>query len=336
MSRGEEGSTTASPPATYSLLRFEVADTGTGMTPQQLERIFLPFEQVGEARRRSEGTGLGLAITQRLVEAMAGMLEVESEFGQGTTFRLELELPAFWNAAESIQTPQQEIVGYLGQRRKILVVDDEPQNRSMLVNLLEPLGFEVTEAAGGQEGLAQARVWQPDVILMDLLMPEMSGFEVVQTLRKMAELRSQRVVIIAASASAFEQYKLQSMLVGCDDFLAKPLDLAKLLNLLETHLNLAWVYRESVEATEAAPKIKCAEETPPLVPPPPAEISLLFDLALKGEIPRLRQRAIQIAQMGQEFQPFAALLEQLAINYEEDQILKLIKRYLMKFDDQIR
>lgn len=308
-----------------SILRFEVADTGTGMTPEQLERIFLPFEQVGETRRRAEGTGLGLAITKRLVEAMLGTLEVESESGRGSIFRLELEFPALWRAAEAQQAADQRIVGYLGQRRKILVVDDEPLNRSMLVNLLEPVGFEMIEAAGGQESLAQAETFQPDLILMDLLMPEMTGFEAVQALRQLPALRSRRAVIIATSASAFEQDKSHSLAAGCDDFLVKPVDVKKLLNLLESHLRLQWVYEGSPIQDKTVGRARVLAREEPLTPPPRAEIALLFDLAMKGEIPRLHQRALQIAQMSQEFQPFADILEQLARNYDEEQILKLIK-----------
>ncbi|MBI1881156.1 MAG: response regulator, partial [Chloroflexi bacterium] len=309
-------------------IRFEVADTGIGMTPEQLERIFLPFEQVGDTQRRAEGTGLGLAITQSLVEAMAGSLKVESEFGQGSIFRLELEFPALWTAGEGAQITDRRIIGYLGQRRKVLIVDDEPQNRSILVNLLAPLGFEVIEVAGGPEALAQARTYQPDVILMDLLMPKMTGFEAVQVLREMPELHPKRVVIIAASASVFEQDKLQSMLVGCDDFLAKPIDAKKLLNLIEIHLGLEWVYEESFDDGDVAGRAEATGGEEHLIPPPPAQIAILLDLAMKGEIPRLRQRAAQIAQMGQEFQPFANILEQLAKDFEEDQILRLIKRYM--------
>jgi CheY-like chemotaxis protein len=261
-----------------AILRFEVADTGIGITPGQLERIFLPFEQVGEARRRAEGTGLGLAITKRLVEAMLGTLEVESEFGRGSMFRLELEFPALWRAAESQQASDRRVVGYLGQRQKVLVVDDEPLNRTMLVNLLEPLGFELLEAAGGQESLTQAETFQPDLILMDLLMPEMTGFEAVQALRQLPALRLKRTVIIATSASAFEQDKSHSLGAGCDDFLVKPVDVKKLLNLLESHLRLQWVYEESPAHVETANRTGLLEREDPLIPPPPAEIALLFDL----------------------------------------------------------
>ncbi len=312
-------------PASYAILRFEVIDTGIGMTPEQLERIFLPFEQVGDTRRRAEGTGLGLAITKRLVEAMLGTLEVKSEFGHGSTFCLELEFPVLWSAGEGEPTRERALIGYLGQPKKILVVDDEPLNRSILVNLLEPLGFEVLQAGGGQECLAQAQAFQPDAILMDLVMPQMTGFEAVRALRQLPALHSKRVVIIAASASVFEQDKLQSMLVGCDDFLIKPIQIPKLLGLLKHHLGLQWLYHESPAQKDVT---RLMEKEKRLTPPPAAELASLFELALKGELPRLRQRAHQLAQMGQEYQPFATLLEQLARNYEEEQILKLIKSYM--------
>jgi hypothetical protein len=116
------------------------------------------------------------------------------------------------------------------------------------------------------------------------------------------------------------------MLVGCDDFLLKPIEIKKLIDLLQQHLNLKWVYGQAL-AGEAVP-LPEPDQTGEITPPPPAEIVILFDLAMKGEILHLRQRAVQIAQMGHEFQPFASLLEKLTNDYEEDQILKLVKRYM--------
>jgi signal transduction histidine kinase/ActR/RegA family two-component response regulator/CHASE3 domain sensor protein len=213
---------------------FEIADTGIGMTPEQLERIFLPFEQVGESRRRADGTGLGLAITKHLVQSMNGKLEVESQYGLGSTFRLELELPIVELEAEVSQSTGHDIVGYAGPRRRILVVDDEEENRSLLADLVVPVGFEVVGAADGREAVAQASAFQPDVILIDLVMPKMSGFEAVQKIRQLQEQMAQRVIIIAASASAFETDKLQGMLAGCDDFLVKPIAIDSLFRLLFT------------------------------------------------------------------------------------------------------
>ena len=187
-------------------LRFEVEDSGVGMSPEQLEQIFLPFEQVGDSQRRAAGTGLGLAISRELVQLMGSELKVKSELGKGSTFWFDLSLPIV--AVEGIQTryaPEREIVGYTGEQQKVLVVDDRVENRAVLLNLLEPLGFEIVEAENGEVAVAKAREIEPFLIMTDLVMPVMTGFEAVQAIRQIPELTD--VLIIAISASVYEKEK---------------------------------------------------------------------------------------------------------------------------------
>lgn len=305
-------------------LRFEITDTGIGMTQEQLERIFLPFEQVSDAHRRADGTGLGLAITQNLVQAMNGKLEVETEFGKGSRFHLGLDFPVLWATGDQPQAlPEKTIVGYTGPRRKILVVDDEAHNRSILTNLLAQLGFEVFEAADGLSGVEQAGLLKPDVIFIDLIMPAMNGIEAIQNIRHLPELQAKQPVIIAASVNVFEQDILQSMLAGCDAFLVKPIELEKIFILLKNNLNLDWVYE--------TPNNNTGQNQPAsddaLVPPPAAEMAVLFDLAMKGELPRMRKRVVRLSKKDDQYKPFAAKLGQLVDAFDEDQILALIERY---------
>jgi signal transduction histidine kinase/putative methionine-R-sulfoxide reductase with GAF domain/ActR/RegA family two-component response regulator len=306
-------------------IRFEVTDTGIGLTPEQLEKIFLPFEQVSDIRHRAEGTGLGLAISKKLIQAMDGHLEVESEFGQGSNFRVELHFPIRWTDTAPEPPPDHNIAGYKGPRRKILVADDNPYNRTMLINLLQPAGFEVVEATDGKESIELACAIRPDVIILDLVMPGVTGYEAAQQIRKIPDL--QGVVMIAASASAFEMDILQSKLVGCNDFLSKPVVVNQLFELLETYLNLEWVYKHPSDNDDPKAAGAFAGEEVVLVPPPPEEIALLFDLAMKGEIPGLRKQAIRLEQLDETFRPFAHKLYQLAEDFDEDQILALIERY---------
>jgi signal transduction histidine kinase/DNA-binding NarL/FixJ family response regulator/CHASE3 domain sensor protein len=310
-------------------LRFEVIDTGIGMTAEQVETIFMPFEQVGDSRHRADGTGLGLAISRHLVESMNGVLEVESNYGRGSTFRLELDLPIIEAELDDLPVIGQAIAGYSGPRRKILVVDDEVDNRTMLVDLLKPLGFEVSGAADGREAVARAQLFRPDVIIMDLVLPRISGSEAIQEIRQMRELSEKRVTIIAASASAFEQDNLQSMLAGCDEFLVKPIAIDALFRLLQTHLDLAWIYRHPAPTTAGRDgETHRAETDVIMVPPPPEEMEILLDLAMKGEIPRLGRQAERIGRMDEEYGPFAGQLRQLVEDFDEDQILALIERYM--------
>jgi CheY-like chemotaxis protein len=246
-------------------LRFEVIDTGIGIPPDKLEHIFLPFEQVSDPQHRAEGTGLGLTITKSLVEAMNGRLTVKSETGQGSIFQLELEIPSIWMETKPYAPSVEGAVnGYAGPRRKVLVVDDNLHNRSLLHTLLEPLGFEVFEAENGLQALEQAQTVRPDVILIDLLMPIMSGFDAVHKLRQMPELNSgKKVVIIATSVHAFGKDIAHAISAGCDAFLIKPIDVQNLLALLKSHLGLEWMYHEPSASGRVVD-----ENLPDLVPPP--------------------------------------------------------------------
>jgi signal transduction histidine kinase/DNA-binding NarL/FixJ family response regulator len=307
-------------------LRFEVIDTGIGIQADKLEHIFLPFEQVSDPQHRAEGTGLGLTITKNLVEAMNGNLTVKSETGQGSIFRLELEIPAIWMESKPhAPVTENAVTGYVGPRRKILVVDDNLHNRSLLNNLLEPLGFDVFEAENGLQAIEQAQKIKPDAILIDLLMPVMGGLEAVYKLRQIPELNSgKKVVIVATSVHAFGKDITQSISVGCDAFLIKPIDIRNLLALLKSHLRLEWTCRTSLPPIKDAAEGSFSEN---LVPPPPDEMAILYDLAMKGELPNLRQRALQIEHMGAQYQPFAKQLRELVEEYDEDKILALIERH---------
>ncbi|MGK7922806.1 MAG: ATP-binding protein, partial [Trichodesmium sp.] len=188
-------------------IQFEIIDTGVGMTAQNLEKIFQPFEQVGETKHRQQGTGLGLAITKQLVELMESKLQVKSEFGKGSTFWFEVNLPI---VNSSIKTPAKtrgRIIEYEGTKRKILVVDDKEENLLVLQNMLEPLGFEIILGVDGQEEIDLAQKFQPDLILTDLVMPVKTGFEAIQEIRSLPEVKN--IPIIAVSASVLDMDKKQ-------------------------------------------------------------------------------------------------------------------------------
>jgi signal transduction histidine kinase/FixJ family two-component response regulator len=227
-------------PSTRSF-KFQVEDTGVGIAPDDLDKIFQAFEQVGDRQRQAEGTGLGLAISQRIVQLMNGQIQVKSQPGVGSEFFFEVELAIAtdWVQQNSFTTGKQ-IIGYEGQRRSILVVDDRWENRAVLVNLLEPLGFQVSEAENGQAGLEKIRQSQPDLVITDLAMPVMDGFELLKQVRSAKDLQHQKIVV--SSASVAEAYREMSLDAGGNDFLAKPVEVSELFNLLATHLELKWKY----------------------------------------------------------------------------------------------
>ena len=317
----------SAPSSLKPTLRFEVRDTGIGMNPQQLTQIFQPFEQVGDVKRRAAGTGLGLTISRQLVELMGGQLQVSSELGRGSTFWFEATFPV----VEEIipQDPLAEsrrIVGYRGERKQILVVDDQEENRLVLQSLLEPLGFEVTLGEDGQQEIELAQQLQPDCILTDLVMPVKTGLEAVKEIREIPEI--QDVIVIAISASVLEMERQQSQMAGCEAFLPKPIDQQKLLALLQAYLQLEWIYEEVTESSSAELITTEASTTPILVAPPPEEMEKLYELALLGSMKKIREQAIYLRELDEQYAPLAAQLQDLAHSFQEKAIINLVEQYL--------
>ena len=297
-------------------LCFQIEDTGIGMTPDQLAMIFLPFEQVGDKARQAEGTGLGLAISQQIVEMMGGRIDVASEYGRGTTFSVVVELPVVEpQEATAMVAARRVIVGYQGDRRKILVVDDRWENRLVLTNLLEPLGFIVQQAEDGQQGLELARTWRPDLIITDLVMPTMDGFEMTQALRATTELAD--AIIIASSASVFNFDRQKSREVGCNDFLPKPVQFEELLAYLREWLQLEWI--------DEAGEIDVAElATGELVLPPVVELAALRAALAIGDFEVVEAEALRLQQLDRCYATFAARVLLAAEQFEEAAIRKLL------------
>ncbi|WP_066380313.1 hybrid sensor histidine kinase/response regulator [Anabaena sp. CA = ATCC 33047] len=315
--------------AEYSIpkIRFYVEDTGIGIAPEQLSAIFLPFHQVGDNNLKTEGTGLGLAISRQLVEMMGGEIQVKSNLGEGSIFWLDLDLPEIISPTDVKRVDEQNIVSFVGSRRKVLVVDDNWANRSVLVNLLEPLGFEVMEATDGLDGIDKACEFQPDVIFMDLVMGGVDGFEATRRLRMIPTLA--QTIVIAISASVFDFSQQQSREVGCNDFLPKPIQVANLLEKLQFHLGLKWVYQDSRQhqlPSEAVnPTNPCQNLT--LLVPPAAELGILLDLAMRGNLRGIAEKARQIEELNPEFAPFATHLRQLAKSFKGKQLVDFLKQY---------
>ncbi|MGK3983094.1 ATP-binding protein [Sorangium sp. So ce136] len=266
---------------------FRVEDTGPGIAPEDLERIFEPFEQAGDERARVEGAGLGLAITRRIVDQMGGRIDVESALGQGSTFTVALDLPELAGASPAgARRAAGAITGYEGARRTLLVADDHEDNRAFLRDALAPLGFEVEEAAGGEAAVALAEACRPDLVLMDLRMPDLGGDEAARRIRRLPGLAG--VPILATSASVEAPERARSEAAGCDGFFPKPIDLGALLEELERRLALTWV--RGVGDDDGNGDSNEARLREPVVPPAPDEVARLVDLAERGRIPELVQR----------------------------------------------
>ncbi len=224
---------------TQQKLCFEVSDTGVGMNREQLERIFQPFEQLGDFQSRSGGTGLGLSIAKELVELMGGKLNVKSQLGLGSTFWFDGIFPAVEVTSSTQLKIAPEVLGYKGKQRKLLVVDDKHENRQLLVKMLQPIGFEIETAINGEEMLEKAALNPPDLILLDLFMPVKTGFTSAKELRLIPSLQNIPIFIVSASFMSAEVLER----LECNAYISKPVDEQKLLALLQEYLHLEWVYR---------------------------------------------------------------------------------------------
>ena len=229
------------PAAAQHRFVFEILDSGIGMPAEQLQRIFEPFHRIEDASRPAEGTGLGLTITHRLVEAMQGSITVSSEPGCGTTFRVELGLQT--DSAE-VEPPAEnrQIIGYVGPRKSVLVVDDDEVNRALVADLLAGLGFSVRRAADGRGVLEQLRRESADLLVTDLVMPHIDGMELIRSIRADDAFGGTRILAVSASASEYTEQ--QATDTGSDAFLTKPLRLPALLDCIADLLRLQWQYSE--------------------------------------------------------------------------------------------
>ncbi|MBP0001149.1 MAG: AAA family ATPase [Cyanobacteria bacterium SID2] len=305
-------------------LHFEVIDTGVGMSCDQLEKIFQPFEQVGDDRRRLLGTGLGLTISRQLVDLMGGQLHVTSELGRGSTFRFEATFKVVAAKASALSSKVSHITGYQGRRRRILVADDRSDSRLVLLNLLEPLGFEVMLAENGQQVVLLARQQRPDAIITAWVMPVMTGFEAVQEIRRLPELQGVPIVAISARLLDAEE---RNQLAHCDAVIPKPINKESLLTVLGEHLQLAWVYESASEFVLSQGQVADKTSSGPLIPPPPEEIEVLYDLAMMGSMKRIRARATDLEQLEDRYRPFARKLQNFARRFEDRALLSFIQQY---------
>ena len=218
--------------------RFAVSDEGVGIDAAHLDTIFEPFEQVGEAARRAGGTGLGLSITRQLVRQMGGDVQVDSAPGRGSRFWFDVPMPVVDAPGAAIggdDIPS----GYLGPRKTLLVVDDVATNRALLRDLLGALGFRVVEADNGVSALRQAKIDPPDLVLMDLVMPDMGGIEATRRLR--AEPGGAHTPVLIVSASSTPEEGQRAIAAGADAFLGKPIDEQALLAEIGARLKLQWI-----------------------------------------------------------------------------------------------
>jgi signal transduction histidine kinase/CheY-like chemotaxis protein len=240
-------------------VRFEVEDTGPGIRPEERERIFHPFVQLGEQLAAGAGTGLGLAISRKYVELMGGRIGI-ADGGQGRGSLFHFEIPVTLLPSEEISAAPRRgrVIGPAEGEpcRRILIAEDQPDNRLLLRSLLKPLGFDLREAENGREAVAICAEWCPDLIFMDIRMPVMDGLEATRRIKSVEAGFPAKIV--AVTAHALEEEQREILAAGCDDFIRKPYEYADILGALTKNLGTRFVYEDEPETVAVAAKLDAA------------------------------------------------------------------------------
>ncbi|HEY9849170.1 MAG TPA: ATP-binding protein [Leptolyngbyaceae cyanobacterium] len=233
-------------------LHFEVQDTGLGIAQEELKLLFAPFEQTETGKKTQQGTGLGLAISRKYVQLMGGEITVRSTPGIGSTFAFDIQVSQAIASDIPIKSElsQDKIIGLAPEQKeyRILVVDDSTDSRILLVKILEKLKFKVLEATNGQEAIAQWQSWHPHLILMDIQMPIMDGYQATREIKSktITSGEPENTVIIALTASVFEEEWQKMLASGCDDLIRKPFTQELLLEKIREHLGVKYINQSKI------------------------------------------------------------------------------------------
>lgn len=296
---------------------IEVKDSGIGIPENEIERIFRPFERITRHDvPPTSGTGLGLTITKLLTDIMGGEIQVRNNPEGGTIFTV-------WLMLSDVITPDSEaksnrkIYGYKGKQRIITVVDDDPAHRGLISDILTPLGFFVLEATSGKDCLSMYKECQPDLYLMDICMPEMSGWDVATTLRKSSYKKP--IIMVSANANESAEIRLHPNLV--DDYIIKPINIHGLLDKLAQKLDLEWQYEPTIED-----KGRLIDSLNMTGLPNTELKSELIALAEIGHITELKRKIKEIGQQGEAAEEFVTTMQEWLQDVRLDKVLAALRQ----------
>ncbi len=304
-----------------SCIRFEVEDTGVGIPGEKIEQIFDPFTQRKREGRSTEGVGLGLSISRRLIELMGGKLFVKSEVGKGSVFTIELEMETAAEKEAETAAPEKTITGYKGERKSILIVDDNVTNLSLLVSALEPLGFELESAENGKEAVEKAAETNPDLILMDLLMPVMDGHEALRRIK--TDDRLKKIKVIGVSAAVADKEQMEKFAADCDDCISKPVNIEILLQKLEEHLRIEWIEEEDKEGVKKEPAAVAEDKAVRM--PPKDVLDKIIKKVEMGDFSRLERILDSLAE-DETYTVFCGRIREFAKTYDDEAIVNYLMR----------
>jgi signal transduction histidine kinase/DNA-binding NarL/FixJ family response regulator len=301
-------------------LQLEVKDSGPGIPERELQHIFEPFIQIGHSPSKAKGTGLGLAITKSFVELMGGEIGVQSGLGQGSLFYVKLPVALAEGAeAAGIEGSKPAVLGLApGEPEwRILVVEDDAENRLLLRSILEQAGFEVQEAENGKEAISQFTQWQPHFIWMDMRMPVMDGYDATIQIRGLPG--GDAVKIVALTASAFKEQRHKILEAGCDEVLHKPYQTHQIFDCMGELLGMNYIFEEMGGIVKEPPGKLSREQV--------SSLPVALQQELYAGVKRLDEhRVLEVVRQVAEIDPdVAATLQRLAENFDWEQLLELLE-----------
>lgn len=311
------------------LIRFKIEDTGIGIPSEKAQAIFLPFHQLTQDDSINEGSGLGLTISQKIVSLMDGEIIVESTPGKGSAFYFDICLLEIENAQINTDINLEiQPIGVKGKAPRVLVVDDNKINRAVIVSYLQQLGFKIDEASNGKQGLEKVESFKPDVILMDLVMPIMDGFETTSALRNNPQFED--LPIIAVSANAMFDAQLSSYRVGCNAFLSKPINLKLLIKSIAQFVEIEWIYPQSSKLASSTENNKPQEIDPNecIVAPADEQLQKLIHLTQIGDIEAIIELAESLEDLDTKYLSFIKKVCELAESFQQHKLLKFLEDFL--------
>ena len=320
-------------PIPHSRLYFEVSDTGPGIAREEIDSLFTPFSQTITSQKSSEGTGLGLSICRSFVQLMGGTIKVKSTLGEGATFQFDIPLKLAISSDIETDRSTGRVIGLAPEQSeyRILVVEDKWTNRLLLVKLLKSVGFQVREAENGQDAIALWLSWKPHLIFMDMQMPVMDGYEATKQIRQAEGKRKlglekslpSTTVIIALTASAFEEQRAVILSVGCDDFIRKPFRENVLFDAIARYLGVRYLYEAQEPSSMSETFISPSALTREALDIMPNEwVQELYQAAISMD----DQRIIELSeQIPQSHTTLASTLRKLVDNFRLDAIIDCLE-----------
>ncbi|MFO7667983.1 MAG: PAS domain S-box protein [Desulfobacterales bacterium] len=304
-------------------LQFEVEDTGPGMSEEEIGRLFQAFEQTS-AGIRSGGTGLGLSLSRGFVQIMGGSISVASTIGKGTTFQFEIPVREGKEEEASLEESKRRVLHLSpGQREiRVLIADDRETNRQLLSRLLAAAGFTTREVVNGEESVHMVSEWKPQVVLMDMTMPVMDGYEATRRIKSSPDISN--TAIIAVTASAFEEDRQRILAAGADGFLAKPFKEKELFENIARLTGAEYLYQEE-GSTEKPPRIAedAAEMRRIAAALPPDLVGQLLSAVERADLDRLNDLAGQLAT---DYPFFAQRIHEMAVRYQYEELIDLFSQ----------